>query len=407
MTKQPKISIVIPVYNVEKYLAECLDSVVNQTMREIQIICVNDGSPDNSRAILQEYADRDSRIEIIDKPNGGLSSARNAAYPSINGKYTMFLDSDDWIELDSCEKLFAKAEQTGAEIVVFFYRWEDPAGPIDHCSEITPQDKTTIQEKTSLFNHNSSCWKLWRSDFLRDNHLFFPEGLYFEDNLVCWQGVVMAKRISVVPEHLYHYRSNPASICRTLEKTGFDFIPICTKIGKFLRECGYYDDWRDVFICYKLSILYRHFCNMPQSCHSKYLSMLRKSLTKDDREYCCDILPLHPDKNLREFYLSHGFGGLLGMQKYHSELQKEFNTENSCFQSEMRQLQEETVRLQSEMLRLQGETLRLQSEILRPAHKITRFHYNKYRLLSNITWGKLREKYLAKKRAVKIALGIK
>src|SRR5215469_13757361 len=109
---QPIISIIIPVYNVEPYLRQCLDSVVNQTMRDIQIICVNDGSPDNSRAILQEYANRDSRIEIIDKPNGGQSSARNAAYPHIRGKYTLFVDSDDWIERDLCEKTYRKAEET-------------------------------------------------------------------------------------------------------------------------------------------------------------------------------------------------------------------------------------------------------------------------------------------------------
>ena len=98
-----------------------MDSVVNQTMRDIQIICVNDGSPDGSRAILQEYADRDSRIEIIDKPNGGLSSARNAAYPHIRGKYTLFVDSDDWIELDLCEKTYRKSEETGAQMTMFFF----------------------------------------------------------------------------------------------------------------------------------------------------------------------------------------------------------------------------------------------------------------------------------------------
>ena len=122
----PHITIIIPIYNVEKYIEECLDSVIHQTMKEIQIVCVNDGSLDISREILQKYADKDARIEIIDKTNGGLSSARNIAYPCIKGKYTLFIDSDDWIELDLCEKAYAKAEDSGASITIFFLSMEMP-----------------------------------------------------------------------------------------------------------------------------------------------------------------------------------------------------------------------------------------------------------------------------------------
>jgi len=171
-----------------------LDSVVNQTLRDIQIICVNDGSPDGSRAILQEYADRDSRIEIIDKPNGGLSSARNVAYPYIKGKYTLFVDSDDWIEPNLCEKTYQKAEITGASMTVFFFRkWKE--GKI---RLIPSGNKTTIEEKLPLLDFPSACSKLWRTDFLLGNKLYFPEGLVFEDNLVHWQAVTLADKISIV-----------------------------------------------------------------------------------------------------------------------------------------------------------------------------------------------------------------
>ena len=97
MIKEPKFSIIIPVYNVENYLSECLDSVIKQTIMDLEIICVNDGTKDHSREILEEYQKQDARIQIIDKVNGGLSSARNAGLAAATGEYILFLDSDDYL----------------------------------------------------------------------------------------------------------------------------------------------------------------------------------------------------------------------------------------------------------------------------------------------------------------------
>ena len=96
----PKVSIILPVYNVEKYLSQCLDSIVNQTLKDFECICINDGSPDNSLAILKEYASKDSRIKIINQENKGQSSARNVGMNFSKGKYIAFIDSDDWISTD-------------------------------------------------------------------------------------------------------------------------------------------------------------------------------------------------------------------------------------------------------------------------------------------------------------------
>ena len=103
-----KVSVIVPVYNCEKYLKKCLDSLVNQTLKDIEIICVNDGSTDNSGRILEEYTD--SRIKIITKENGGLSSARNAGIAVAKGEYLGFVDSDDWVDLDFYEKLYNTAK---------------------------------------------------------------------------------------------------------------------------------------------------------------------------------------------------------------------------------------------------------------------------------------------------------
>lgn len=117
----PKVSIIVPIYNVAKYLRQCLDSLVNQTLTDIEIICVNDGSTDESPKIIQEYAARDNRIIIVDKPNGGLSDARNAGLSHVRGKYFMFIDGDDWLDLNACNDTYIEANTNGAQCVQFSY----------------------------------------------------------------------------------------------------------------------------------------------------------------------------------------------------------------------------------------------------------------------------------------------
>jgi len=288
-----KISIVIPVYNVEQYLRECLDSIINQTMREIQIICVNDGSTDGSLAILREYGALDTRLTVLDQPNRGQSAARNAALSLVQGRYVMFIDSDDWINLDTCEKLFAKAEQTGAEIVQFFHKRKNipngrnESGHMDSYDGITGQDITTVEDKIPLFDYNGACTKLWRFDFLRDNHIRFPEGLVFEDQMFCWQGITMAMRVAVVPERLYHYRYNPSStvIAPENKRKAIDLVPVYRMIGESLKKSGHYDEYREFFIPMKLTIWYGLFSRLNRSDHRRLIQMIRESLTEDDKVF--------------------------------------------------------------------------------------------------------------------------
>jgi len=311
MTTIPKISIIIPVYNVEKYLRQCLDSVVNQTMRDIQIICVNDGSPDGSRAILQEYANRDSRIEIIDKPNGGLSSARNAAYPSIKGKYTLFVDSDDWIELDLCEKTYRKAETTGAQMTAFAFQRGRRTVLL-----LSPADKTTVKEKLPILDSPSVCNKLWRTDFLLNNKLYFPEGLICEDFFVTWLAITLADRISIVLEQLYHYRFRHGSISQTGGERLMDIVSIFDKIRTYLFESGYYTDYQDEFISQKLRVFHEHYVHLPTSLKPKFAIRIRESLTTDDREFYRTAPKELVSKTVKLFYQMID-GGPMAAMNYH------------------------------------------------------------------------------------------
>jgi glycosyltransferase involved in cell wall biosynthesis len=282
----PKISIIIPVYNVEPYLRDCLDSVVNQTMCEIQIICVNDGSTDNSLVILEEYARHDSRIEIINKPNGGLSSARNAAYPYIRSKYTLFVDSDDWIEYDLCEKVYRKAEATGAEMVLFYFQipFDAPTDYLTMLNEITPDDKVTDLEKRTIIGHVQAWSKLWRSDFLLNNKLFFPEGLCFEDNLVHWQAIILASKISVLPEPLYYYRQRDGSIMSQSDKF-FDFIEINSKFIDFVKNHNMNEDCKKYFLRRKIDWSFNTYQTIKSELKSKFFDGIKKSLREYEIDY--------------------------------------------------------------------------------------------------------------------------
>jgi glycosyltransferase involved in cell wall biosynthesis len=299
MTSNPKITVIIPVYNVEQYLRQCLDSAVNQTMPEIQIICVNDGSPDGSRAILQEYADRDSRIEIIDKPNGGLSSARNTAYPLIKGKYTLFVDSDDWIDLALCEKTYQKAEETGAQMTVFSYHAEGGRRLPTLFRTTSSDNTTTVEDKMFLLSRvsASACIKLWQTDFLLSNQLYFPEGLCYEDTLVHWQAVTRADRISAVPERFYHYRDRPDSITRTDGKHTIDIITVFGKIREYLLESGYYTTYGETFMQVKLWIFLWQCQELSATSKQRFVEMVRESLSTEDREFIRTapkkLVPLH------------------------------------------------------------------------------------------------------------------
>ena len=118
MSKDIKVSIIIPVYNVEQYLPKCLDSIINQTLKDIEIICINDGSTDNSLSILKEYASKDDRMIIIDKENKGQGIARNLGIKKAKGKYIGFVDPDDWVDIQMFEKMYNQAQKLNSEIVI-------------------------------------------------------------------------------------------------------------------------------------------------------------------------------------------------------------------------------------------------------------------------------------------------
>jgi len=233
----PKVSVIIPIYNVEKYLRECIDSVLKQSLREIEVICVNDGSPDDSLTIVEKYAKSDNRITIVSKKNGGLSSARNAGFAVARGKYVYYFDSDDIIVPDALEKLYVSSEQNQTDIIYFgaesFY--ETPELEESHASYKGYYDREILFEKSvsgsvmfekllekNLFR-SSVPLQFIRREFQEKSKILFKEGIIQEDEL--FSPILLAKAQSVIciKDKLYLRRVRDNSIM-TSRATGKRFV---------------------------------------------------------------------------------------------------------------------------------------------------------------------------------------
>lgn len=235
--KNPLISILLPVYNVEKYLPQCLDSVINQTYKNLQIVLIDDGSKDGSWAIMQEYAKRDNRIEIYHQENQGVAATRNHLLEKVKGDYVLFVDSDDWIELNMVEFLVEKSRTKNADIVVCGMVKNDGACGEEYREEVMDQETTV---KKFLFHKelSGSLWnKLVKTSLLHD--IWFDSRIsYGEDALFCWYVLQRVHTVVQTDKQLYHYRMNDASISHqnwTPEKKGSGHL-VWKKITEITNE---------------------------------------------------------------------------------------------------------------------------------------------------------------------------
>lgn len=213
-----KISVIVPVYNVEKFLEKCLNSIVDQTFKDLEIICVNDGSPDNSIEILNRFAEKDSRIKIISQENAGLSAARNTGMQAANGDYISFVDSDDWLDLNFYEKLYEAAEKYDADIVaagikrVRSYKWK-------YHLKIDKEEVTDdLNRKFLLCDVPNKCYvwnKIYKLDKLKEAGLDFEKGVCYEDRCFTANVLIRLNKIVVVPGTYYNYWTNSNSIVKT------------------------------------------------------------------------------------------------------------------------------------------------------------------------------------------------
>ena len=219
-----KVSIIIPVYKVEKYINRCMDSLINQTLEEIEIICVNDGSPDNCPQILREYEKNypDKNIIVIDKENGGLYNARITGLEKVRGKYVGFVDADDYIALDYAEKLYNAAEKSGADITVCGFDRIDLETGIVYSTEMTQYAGKTIdmdKNPEDVISINPAVWnKLYKAELIKKMRVLSRAPKIFEDIMTEMLVYINAKKITFIKDSLYYYMVRSDSIMGTIKK---------------------------------------------------------------------------------------------------------------------------------------------------------------------------------------------
>lgn len=220
-----KLSIIVPVYNVEKYLPKCLESLTNQTLKDIEIICVNDGSMDNSLAILKEFASKDSRIKIIDNRHQGVAKTRNTGIEQATGEYIGFVDSDDFIDIDFFEKLYNSATKSNSDIAIASILKHKNFFNIYNAKYTKEETAITIQDKIKLCEDKKHfffyAWnKIYHSGFIKENNIKFSEGQIYEDVMFAIKALYYSNKIISVYGTKYHYIEHENSLTKYKDKTG-------------------------------------------------------------------------------------------------------------------------------------------------------------------------------------------
>ena len=231
------ISIIVPIYNAEKYLNKCLDSLINQTKKELEFILINDGSTDTSEEIIKNY--KDNRIKYFKNKNQGIGKTRNFGISKAQGKYLMFLDSDDYLALDACEKLYDKAEKEKLDIVMndFIKIFDD--GRKEYIKQ--PNFKnSSLKNNPNIISENLSPWaKLYSTKLIKKNNIKFVEDLKYEDAPFVIETLDKANNIGKINEALNYYVIHGNSETTVLDKKVFDILKIVDIIRKYSQGKKY------------------------------------------------------------------------------------------------------------------------------------------------------------------------
>lgn len=290
----PKISVIIPVYNVDDYLSECLNSVVNQTLKDIEIICVNDGSTDSSFNILKDFAFADSRFILLDQENQGQGIARNKALEIVKGEYTAFVDPDDWLELDAFENIYNFAENNNAEVVQFNYKtFDNDFKKFKEVSldAILKKKYRKDFHELKMFNwkdFKNAClqdldlhaWnRLYKTDFIKQHNLKFAPLRRAEDHLFVLGAILSADKIFYYPASFYNYRIRNNSTVNSKSKENFQIFQVLDMTKNLIEKLGLYDDLKEELNIYNTTILTWHYLQTPIEYLDKYTDMCKKYLS--------------------------------------------------------------------------------------------------------------------------------
>lgn len=282
-----KVSVIVPVYNAEKYLHRCIESIINQTLNGIEIILINDGSTDNSLNICKQYEEIDPRIKVIDKENSGPSASRNIGIENANGEYITFVDSDDWIELDMLENLYNKVKQFNSPMIISNYFKNYTDKEVINCLNIKENcldkkkinkylilpliGKSEFEEENHILGFGAPWGRLFNLDIIKSNKIKFKEDLIIgEDVLFNIEFLDKVSNISLSKSAYYHYFDNSSSIMRSYKKNCWNLTKkYISSVSNFLVENNYMHQVGDRFKIMKLDGITKAIFNECKSTNEK------------------------------------------------------------------------------------------------------------------------------------------
>lgn len=285
------ISVILPIYNVDKYLKQCLDSILNQTYKNLEIILVDDGSKDNSGKICDKYSKKDNRIKVIHKRNGGVSSARNTGLHVATGEYISFIDPDDFVEPYFIEKMHALMVENDCDIVQCdFFRYVD-GNIIDEIVENSKVEKISVYEfQKRLYTDNyiqtAVLWDKIYKKYIFDN-IIFPEGKINEDEAKIHEIIDACNSdVIVTNQRWYYYRSAPNSIMKKKYNVSrLDIIPAMQSRLKFFKEKNEQELYFLTLIKYQELLKCNYYLAKKYLKQSKYIELIKKELRNNYKEY--------------------------------------------------------------------------------------------------------------------------
>lgn len=237
----PKVSVIVPIYNVEKYLEKCINSLLSQTLEDIQIILVNDGSKDNSGNIAKEYEKNNKdRVIYVEKENGGLSDARNYGLKYATGDFIAFLDSDDYIEKNAYEEMYNKAIEENADYVECDFIWE-------FHNKIRVDKQYPYKNKKEMLSFvRVVAWnKLIKRQLITDNNLEFPKGLRYEDIEFTYKLIPFINKFAYVDKPFIHYVQRKGSIANVQNERTAEIFTVLDNVIEFYKKNNIYEKYRD------------------------------------------------------------------------------------------------------------------------------------------------------------------
>lgn len=296
-----EVSVIIPIYNVEVYLNQCLDSLAEQNFKDAEFICVDDGSPDNCGAILKEYAEKDPRFIIITQQNKGQGTARNKGLEQAKGRYIIFADPDDYMETGAIEKIYNCFEQKKADVIQFNYKeFSENTNEIIKSNNFADflRKKFNYELKNTQFyrwqevfadGFKYSEFKIWTKayskNFLDKYEIKFPNNKNGEDDVFSAQVFLNSDKIYYLENCLYNYRLRNNSSCNSISDDKFCIFENVHRIRMLILQKGLYPRLKKSFSKYKTDVISRYYQNISKENKHKYKLCAKEILTK--KEYIC------------------------------------------------------------------------------------------------------------------------